>query len=45
MFFLSVSLQHFDLEVGQQNSGGKLRARAAEQGHQHDAPGDDEVKC
>jgi hypothetical protein len=43
MLFLSVSLQHRDLKVGQQNPGGELRACPAQQGHQHDAPGDDEV--
>lgn len=42
-FFFSVSLKHLDLQVGEQDLGGKLRTLPAEQGHQHDPPGNHQI--
>jgi hypothetical protein len=38
-----VGVQHLDLEVGEQDRCGKLRAFSAQKGHQHDAPGNDQI--
>ena len=42
-FFFGVSLKHFDLEVGEQDLGGKIRALSAQQRHEHDSPGNDQI--
>ena len=42
-FFFCVGLQHFDLGVGEQDLGGKIGAPSAQERHEHDPPGDDEI--
>ena len=36
-------VQHRDLNLAEQHRGGKFRAGPPQQGHEHDAPGDDQV--
>ena len=41
--FFCVGLQHFDLQVREQQLGGKIWARSAQQRHQHDSPDHHEI--
>ena len=38
-----LSLRHFNLDVGEQDLGRKIRALSAQERHQHDTPGNDEI--
>jgi len=41
--FFSVGTQHFDFKIREQNLSRQFRGFSAQQGHQHDAPGNDQV--
>src|SRR5208283_1190573 len=41
--FFSVSAEYLNFEIGEQHFGRKLRGISAQEGHQHNSPGDDQI--
>lgn len=43
--FFCIGIQYIDFEIRDEHFHGKLRTLFAQKGHQHDAPGNDQIDC